>query len=202
VERSANQVRHLILDQWSRRSSPPHSLDARTKLVALVLTLAYISLASPPLLLIAVAVLLTATQVSRLPITGLLIRAAVVLPFSALLAVVSWLSGDPARAATLLTKSYLSALAALLFAATTPLPAWTTALHSLGVPSTLVSTIQFVYRYLFVIAEEAQTMCAAARARGGFRFAAASGAVGVLFARSWQRAESVHRAMLARGMSS
>jgi cobalt/nickel transport system permease protein len=33
------------------------------------------------------------------------------------------------------------------------------------------------------------------------RFRAATGAVGVLFARSWERAEGIHRAMLARGFT-
>jgi cobalt/nickel transport system permease protein len=140
-----------------------------------------------------------AARKSRLPIPAILKRAAIVLPFSSLLALIAWLSGDPVRAFTLLAKSYLSALSALLFAATTPLPAWTTALHFLRIPTALISIIQFVYRYLFVIAEEAQTMSTAARARGGFRFSAATAALAVLFARSWRRAESVHRAMLARG---
>jgi cobalt/nickel transport system permease protein len=194
-------VRHLVFDQWSRRSSPLHSLGARSKLVALLLILVYVSLASPSFLVIAFVALLAAARASRLPFTRLLTRAAIVLPFSASIAVIAWISGDPGRAATLIGKSYLSALAAVLFAATTPLPAWTGALHSLGVPSTLISTLQFVYRYLFVIAEEALSMRAAAQARGGFHFTSAAGALGVLFARSWQRAESVHRAMLARGYS-
>jgi cobalt/nickel transport system permease protein len=192
-------VRHLLVDQWSRRSSPLHTLGAHYKLAALLTILVSISLAPPTFLFLAAIFLLATTQLSRLPVTDLLKRAALVLPFSAAIAITAWLSGDPTRAAILLTKSYLSALAALLFAATTPLPAWTAALHSWRVPSALISTIQFVYRYLFVIAEEAQTMRAAARARGGFRFTAATGALGVLFARSWQRAEAVHRSMLARG---
>jgi cobalt/nickel transport system permease protein len=192
-------MRHLLLDQWSRRESPLHSLDARAKLAALLIILIAISLAPYTTLPLAAAILLIATNASRLPISGVLKRAALVLPFSALLALVAWLSGDATRALTLLTKSYLSALAALLFAATTPLPAWTAALHSWHIPATLISIIQFVHRYLFVIAEETQTMLTAARARGGFRFSAATGALAVLFARSWRRAESVHRAMLARG---
>jgi cobalt/nickel transport system permease protein len=192
-------VRHLLFDQWSRGTSPIHSLDARTKLAGLLITLIVISLAPYATLPLEAATLLAVTLASRLPILAILTRAALLLPFSALLAIIAWLSGDPTRAFTLLAKSYLSALAALLFAATTPLPAWTAALHSWHIPSTLISIIQFVYRYLFVIAEEAQTMSTAARARGGFRFSAAAGALAVLFARSWHRAESVHRAMLARG---
>lgn len=34
-----------------------------------------------------------------------------------------------------------------------------------------------------------------------WRFQAAAGALGVLFARSWERADGIHRAMLARGFS-
>ena len=192
-------MRHLLLDQWSLRSSPLHSLDARTKLAALLLILVGTSLSNLRGLPLICAILLTATQVSRLPPTGLLKRAALVLPFSLTLAAIAWLSGDAERALTLLAKSYLSALAALLFAATTPFPAWTSALRSWHVPAPLIAITQFVYRYIFVIAEEAQTMSAAAKARGGFCFSAAIGAVAVLFARSWHRAEAVHRAMLARG---
>ncbi len=194
-------MRHLLLDQWSHRASPIHAIDARTKLAALLLLLVGISLSHAQSLVIVAVILLLAARISKLPARGLLKRAALVLPFSLTLAAIAWLSGDSTRALTLLAKSYLSALAALLFAATTPFPAWTAALHSWHVPAALISILQFVYRYLFVIAEEAQTMSAAARARGGFRFSAATGAVGVLFARSWQRAEAVHRAMLARGYS-
>ncbi len=192
-------MRHLLLDQWSRCTSPVHSLSAHAKLASLFVILITLSLIPYPPLLIPAAVLVGITIASRLSVTALLGQAALILPFSALLALVAWLSGDPTRALALLAKSYLSALAALLFAATTPLPAWTTALQSWHVPKTLISIIQFVYRYLFVIAEEAHAMATAARARGGFRFSAAAGALAVLFARSWQRAESVHRAMLARG---
>jgi len=192
-------VRHLLFDQWSRRSSLLHALDARVKLALLLSLLASISLAPTRALLATTAILLVAVRVSTLPLVELLKSAALVLPFSVTLATAVWLSGDATRAATLLAKSYSSACAVLLFVATTPLPAWTAALRSWHVPATLVSTIQLIYRYLFVIAEEAQTMAAAARARGGFRFTAAAGAIGVLFARSWQRAEAVHRAMLARG---
>ena len=66
----------------------------------------------------------------------------------------------------------------------------------------IVLVIQFVYRYLFVISEQAQHMRLAARARSsrkGPTFQMATGALGVLFARSWERAEAIHSSMLARG---
>lgn len=192
-------MRHLLLDHWSRGSSRVHKLGAKTKLTALLVALVSLSLATPFLLPVAGIFLIVAIRVAALPLPALMARAVWVVPFSAAIALSAWFSGDLIRATSLLAKSYLSALAALLFAATTPLPVWTAALRSWGLPAALVSTIEFVYRYLFVLAEEAQTICTAARARGGFRFSAAGGALGVLFARSWQRAENVHHAMLARG---
>src|SRR4029077_12628649 len=62
-----------------------------------------------------------------------------------------------------------------------------------------------LYRYLFVISEEAQHMTRAAACRGAglarLRFGAAAGALAVLFARSHGRAEDIHRAMIARGFT-
>ena len=67
-------------------------------------------------------------------------------------------------------------------------------------PAVLLEVIQFVHRYLFLLAEQTQRMATAARARGARRsFAAVAGSVGVLFARSYDRAEAIHRSMLARG---
>jgi cobalt/nickel transport system permease protein len=111
------------------------------------------------------------------------------------------LAGDPARAASLAVKSYLSAAAVLVLAGTTPLPKLVRGLESLGVPRFLTLVIQFLYRYLFVVSEQAQHMRMASLARGGGRIHLrhAAGAVATLFGRSWARAEAIHGAMLARG---
>jgi cobalt/nickel transport system permease protein len=82
-------------------------------------------------------------------------------------------------------------------------------MESLGAPRLLTLLAQFLYRYLFVISEQAQHMRVAAASRRAahhrrsrpHRINAASGALAVLFARSYQRAEGIHRAMLARGFS-
>jgi cobalt/nickel transport system permease protein len=107
-------------------------------------------------------------------------------------------------------KSYLSALAVLLLVATTPLPLLLRGVEMTGVPRYLLMVAQFLYRYLFVVSEEAQHMTKAAACRGatirgltwhGTRFRAAAGACGVLFARAYNRAEEIHRAMLSRGFA-
>ena len=153
------------------------------------------------------ALIAAAMAGSRLPLGGLVRRAALVLPFSATFALITWFSGEPERALALAEKSFLSGLAALLLIATTPLTPLLAALESLRVPRLLILVIQFMYRYLFVISEQAQHMRLAAQSRhaaGGQRtrgFAAAAGALGVLFARSWERADGIYRAMLARGFT-
>ena len=135
---------------------------------------------------------------------GALRRAAVVLPFSLTFAAFSWLSGEPRQAVVLIEKGYLSALAALLLVSTTPLPQLLRGLEMLGVPGFLLMVAQFLYRYLFVIVEQAHRMRLAGLCRGGLKrrsggFRAAAGALGVLFARSYERAESIHRSMVSRG---
>lgn len=169
--------------------------NAGGKLIALLLFLILVSLTPSLSWLLPFVILLVSLPAGRL----MLLRALVILPFSAMLAAGAWWSGDGLIAATLLAKSYVSALAVLAFNAMTPAPAWIATLRFWGVPVALVEVLQFVHRYLSVVSDEARRMRVAAKARGGFRFDAASGALGVLFARSWDRGERIHRAMLARG---
>lgn len=195
-------MHHLVLDRWSQGSSAIHNRDPRTKVALLLVFLIAVATSAPRAQLAFVcyaALLLAAALASRLPLGGLLARAALVLPVSATVALAAWWTGDAWRALALLEKSYLSGLAALLLMATTPLPGWTAALDAWHCPRALLLVLQFVYRYLFVIAEQAQRMRQAARCRGGGGFRSSAGAVGVLFERSWERADGVHRAILARG---
>lgn len=199
-------MHHAIIDRWSRGASLIHRRDARVKIAAALALLIGIATTRALWPVAAYGILAAgAALAARLPLAGVMARAAVVLPFSGAFAAVSWLGGDAARAASLLAKSYVSALAAVLLVATTPLPELMRGMESLGAPRFLVLVIQFVYRYLFVISEQGQHMRLAAACRAGdgkarrSRLRAAAGAVGVLFARSYLRAEGIHQAMLARG---
>jgi cobalt/nickel transport system permease protein len=195
------------MDGWSRGSSALHCFDPRAKLIALAALLVAVATANRSVPRFAGAVLLfliAGFLWARLPVAKALARAAAILPFVATLAAVLWIDGQGERGLLLAVKSYLSALAALLVIATTPLPRLLGGLEKLGAPRFLLEVAQFLYRYLFLLPEEAQRMRQAAAARGmhagmGERFRAAAGALAVLFARSYVRAEGIHRAMLARG---
>lgn len=207
-------MHHVEVEGWSRRASPLHRRDARCKLAALTAFLVAVS--TTPVTGTArvalgyaayAALLLSAAAASRVPVAGLLRRAALVLPFSATFALLTWWAGDPQRALAIAEKSFLSGFGALLLIATTPLSSLLAALEWLRVPRLLILVTQFIYRYLFVVSEQAQHMRLAAQSRYGSgasaarRFQAAAGALSVLFARSWERADGIYRAMLARGFT-
>lgn len=194
-------MHHVVVERWSRGESPLHARDPRAKLGALIVFLIAVSTTparSQLTFLGYAALLIAAIVIARLPVSALLRRAMLVLPFSATFALITWLAGDPTRALALGEKSFLSGLAALLLVATTPLPDLLRGLESFAVPRPLLLVVQFLYRYLFVISEQAQHMRLAARSRGS-SFRASAGSLGVLFARSWERADGIYRAMLARG---
>lgn len=206
-------MHHVVLERWSRGSSALHRRDPRAKLIALAVFLVTLATARHNVPILAVflfALLIAGLSLARIPAGPALLRAGVVLSFTLPFAAISFAMGDTARAVSMTLKSYLSALAVLLLVSTTPVALLLRGLEAAGAPRFLLMVAQFLYRYLFVISEEAQHMRTAALTRGATargtiarraRFRAAAGAVGALFARSYSRAESIHRAMLARGFS-
>jgi cobalt/nickel transport system permease protein len=197
-------LRHAAVEAWSRGASPVHRRAALAKLIPAVLFLITLATAHRRLPVLSgcfALLLIAAIRLANLPLGGILMRAAVVLPFSSSVALVSWWANDPVRALEVVQKSYLSALSVLLLVATTPLPDLLRGLETIRVPVFLVTTIQFLYRYLFLIPEEAGRMRRAAASRGGMSFPAASAALAGLFVRSYERAGEIHRAMLARGFT-
>ena len=99
----------------------------------------------------------------------------------------------------------LTASAAIILVALTGLPAICRALEAFGMPRIFAGQILFVYRYIFVLAEEGARTMRAYRLRGcgarGVRLAQIGPLLGSLLLRTWDRAERIHGAMLARGFS-
>jgi cobalt/nickel transport system permease protein len=197
-------VRDSTVSEWARRSSALHRRNSACKLIALLIVL--VAIATCPVtdwaFSAGVAVLLIGcVPVAALPFSGVIARAALVTLFAVPFVLLLIVAGDVSRAAALVMRTYSSAIAVVLYAGVTPVPETLAALRRLGIPPVLVEVIQFVYRYLFVIGEQARSMNVAAISRGAVRLKASAGAVAVLFARSYQRAEAVHRSMLSRGYS-
>jgi cobalt/nickel transport system permease protein len=107
-------------------------------------------------------------------------------------------------AASILIKNSLALLTMLVLAATTPFHKLLAALRKLGVPAVLIATLQFMDRYRHVLMDELERMSTARRARtfdrgGTLAWSLLTGLVGMLFLRTFERAERVHGAMVARG---
>lgn len=108
------------------------------------------------------------------------------------------------RAGNLLMKSSLSVWAVSLLTHGTPIPDLIGALRRLGLSRIWTDSLAFWSRYYSVLTEEWERMQLARRARTMTRdrrrkFRALAGGLGLLFVRAYERAEQVHRAMLARG---
>lgn len=190
--------RHFVFDEWSRGSSWLHRLDPRWKLAATLAAILFTSLRAEAWIAAPLAILLAIS--ARLPAHSIAWRAAAVLPFSAVFALMSWHAGDAARAVLLLWKPYVSALWAALLMAVTPLEEVLAAAARFGAPRLILEVMHFIWRYLGVLSEQAWRMRTAAAARGADRsFEVSAASLAVLFAASYQRAVRVHRAQLARG---
>ena len=112
--------------------------------------------------------------------------------------------GLPVVVGAILVKDALAFLATILMVQVTPFRHVLSAMRRLGVPVTLVATLQFMYRYLFVLSEELDRMVTARRSRsfrrsGRLDWGLLTSLIGVLFLRTFERGERVQAAMLARG---
>ena len=173
--------------------------------LAFLVSIATLQPAHWPIGLLYFVSLTALTHAARLPVLRLLMAASVVLPFATVFAIFSFFAGTPEKGLAIMGRSWLSAFATVLLMSTTSQPDLLAGLEALRAPRFLIQVMQFLYRYLLVLIDEATAMRAAAASRAGklgareFRRAAA--AAGVLFARSWGRANAIHQAMTARGFN-
>lgn len=221
-------MEHDFIDKYSRRESFLNRLDPRIKIVSLLFFIvcvvttdpeAFHAFAAYGLLLAVLAAL------SRIPIADLLKRMLSAVPFILMTALfIPFMHGNTAVRAfdlgpvtltvtreglilfwNVLVKASLSLLCAVLMTATTRFPELLKALENLGCPGVLIMILSFMYRYIFVVQDEFMMMRRAkdSRSAGGGRLhvKALAGMIGVLFIRSFERAESVYLAMCSRGFT-
>ena len=205
-------------------ASPIHRLDPRAKIVGLA-GITLVGVSTPPghwpVLVACALALATVAAAARVGPGVIWSRARVVLPLVVFVAVfLPFVRGGEqidlgpftvsrdglATFASVASKAAIGTVSAVLLGATTSFPDVLHGLERMRAPRLLVLIAAFMYRYLFVIADEARRMRVALAARG-YRprhalQAAAIGRVAIsLFLRTYDRAERVYVAMLARGYS-
>jgi len=224
-----------FLDPYRPRGSLIHQLDPRVKLV---LALAFIfTTALTPLGVWAVYVLLffialSVEVLSDLGIPYVWRRAALALPFVlAALPILFTIDGPALFSITLFNwtltvtqpglerfisiaiKSWISVQMAIVLAASTSFPDLMSAMRAIKIPRLLVAIFGLMWRYLFVLADEALRLLRARAARSGqsehaelktggsiaWRARVAGGMAGSLFLRGFERSDRIYMAMISRG---
>lgn len=218
------------LDRYLARDSAVHRLDPRVKVVVAVTFIVCIAVLPDGAWAfygLCFLLVMIATVAARLSPWLVIKRSLLGLPF--LLAAVSLLFTLPGvalwrgplgltitdagavRFASIVLRSMVSLQMAVLLTATTPFPDILHALRHLKVPAILVSIIAFMYRYLFVLADEAARLLRGRSARSaalpghkaggslGWRAGVAGSMAGQLLIRSLDRSDRVYQAMQARG---
>lgn len=212
---------HLgALDALAARDTPAGRLDARVKAlatVAFVVTVASFGRGDALRLLPLAAWPVAFAALGDVPWRPVLLRVALASPFALGVAAFeplldrapAWtvggltVSAGAVAFATILLKFALALSAALVLVATTGFDAVCAGLERLGTPRLLVAQLLLLYRYLFVLAEEAARLLRAHALRSPDRprptARAAATLLGQLLVRTLARAERLHAAMRCRG---
>ena len=218
-------MHHHFIDRFAMGDSPVHRLDARAKLVAvLAYTVVLISFdryrvaALVPMAVLPFAMLWFA----RVPVAFAIRRVVILSPFILMLVLMSpiydrtlcavafgpWhftITGGWLTAANIAIKFALGVLALTAMMCATPFALLLEAMRRLCMPQVVVLQLGFLYRYLFLLIDEAMRVRRARDFRGaalapvGRQLAAVGGVIGTLFIRTLDRSERVHLAMAARG---
>lgn len=220
-------------DRFHHGHSPLHNLDPRVKVlvtIAFILSNALLPDAAWTAFALAWAFIIGANLVSGLGAGFTLRRSFIAFPFAlAAVTVLFSMQGQPLysfrflmqnltitdagvlRFVSIVIRSWLSVQLAILLVAVTEFPKIVHALRHLHVPAIITVIISFLYRYLFVLADEVMRLLRARQARsarvagqraGGsvaWRARTAGHMAGQLFLRSYERSDRVYNAMIARG---
>jgi cobalt/nickel transport system permease protein len=221
------------LDPYQPRHSVIHQADARIKLIgalAFILTASLMPVGAWPAYVLLWALGLSVIVLSELGLVSILRRALLAVLFALAAVPLIFTTPGPAlisgplgltitltgveRVLSIFFKSWISLQMALVLAQSTRFPELLLAMRALRVPALFVSIFGLMWRYLFVLADEANSLIQARAARSGlsaatagnrtggtllWRSKVAGGMAGNLFLRASERGERIYAAMLARG---
>jgi cobalt/nickel transport system permease protein len=209
--------RHLVIHD----AGPLHRVAPEAKIVA-TLAFAFAVIATPAgrwwAFACYAALVLATTLIARVPMGHLARRLTIELPFVAFAVFLPIVGRGPRvdvlwfrlsqpgllAAWNIVAKGTLGVAAAVVLAATTPIPQLLTGLERLRVPNRLVAIAAFMLRYGDVLGQEIERMRIARMSRGYdprwlFQARAIASSLGTLFVRSYERGERVYLAMESRG---
>ncbi|PKP57503.1 MAG: hypothetical protein CVT89_04430 [Candidatus Altiarchaeales archaeon HGW-Altiarchaeales-2] len=179
-------MHHYFLDKYANVNSIIHHLDPRLKIIAFISYVLFVILTPPTEFIkffLYFSLIFSVILLSKLPLKFI---------FKKILF-------------NVLVKSWLSVISMLTLTSTTKFSDLLKGFEYLKFPKVMLLVISFMYRYIFVIADEAMRLKTAGDARnfGNLklkqRIEIFGNIIAVLFIRSYERAERVYAAMLSRG---
>jgi len=208
------------IDQFALADTAVHRIDPRVKvLTTLVFVICVVSFdryAVIPMLPFVLYPVVLATE-GRVPLAWLGSRLLAAAPFAVLIGLFNPLLDREVVAAigpvvitggwvsylSIIVRFLLTTAAALVLIATTGFNGVCLGLERLGVPDVFATQLLFLYRYIFVLAEDALTMRQARDLRSfgrrGSGIRVLGQILGHLLLRTYARAQRVYSAMLLRG---
>jgi cobalt/nickel transport system permease protein len=202
-------MKHSFIDRYAALDSPLHTLEARSKILGFAaLIVGALCIPNDRGFLFFFYYFVTAILMgtSQIPLGFIVGRVFVILPFIVLATL-----AVPGRGflgiGILLIRALLCLMLLILLTNTTRFVELLGGLKKLGCPQILAMNLSFLYRYLFLLTEEAMRMKQARDcrrvARTPFRedLKILSSMLGTLLIRSFERAERIHHAMLSRAYS-
>ena len=208
-------MKHSYLDRYSNLNSPIHRADPRLKiLVALFFVLSILLTDSGNLLEFAIYGLIIASLViiSRIPPLFILKRSLMIIPFIVLISLFllfdrTGLSAEYSGEVLfrgIVIKSYLAIVVLTLLSSTSTFPSLLQGLQRLKISKVFILLLSFMYRYIFILVDEAMRITRGKRSRefgaGKWRqIKSTASLIGILFIRTYERGERVYSAMCSRG---
>ena len=203
-------MRHDFIDRFSRIESPIHRLGVGIKFISLLLII--ITIVTVPgnlyfLFLTILILLLLIVKISKIPFGFIFKRLLLMEPFVIGIAILSIFQPDGLSIFfRILVKSTLCLLTIIVFSNLTRFNDLINFLKKIRMPSVFLNVIALMYRYIFILIDEAERMQRARKSRTFTEnkrtyWLTQSSLIGQLFIRSYERGERIYRAMRARGFS-
>jgi cobalt/nickel transport system permease protein len=208
------------LDLLARQKSFVHQLDPRAKLLTTLLFIASVisfGKYSVTALIPFVIYPLSLIALGNLPLGYLFKKVLIAVPFAFFVGIFNpvfdqetmvqigslGISGGWVSFSSIIIRFFLTVSAALILIASTGFDEVCLALRKMGVPAILSTQLLFLYRYLFVLIDEASRMARARAMRSfggrGMGLKIFSYLIGQLLLRTIDRARRIHLCMLCRG---
>lgn len=206
-------MHHSYIDKYAGLDSLIHRIDPKTKLIVSFVFILFIALASPTAYLFFILcglMLVMLLALSRIPFLFIFKKTLTVIPFVILIAIfIPFMKGQEGIILfrSIVIKSYLSVLCMTLLISSTRFDSLLKGLEQLKMPRLFIMTMSFMYRYLFLLIDEIHRMERARESRSFCKprpfhtIKTLSNIIGVLFVRSYERAERVYLAMRSRGFT-